>query len=98
MQRVSFGISLSILLPLSECGEFERHQVFPSGTGLYATVALAPTADAWTLCLDNQPVERCSRSDALFYSYRGQKGGVSWVKPDVLLIEQQGGGSPKEAT
>jgi hypothetical protein len=91
--------ALAALLTLGGCDEFEQFIVLKSPEGVYATIAVPPNEGAFTVCLALKPVKTCSRSDAVFYSYRRLSGAEWWSGRNVLTIRQEGGevrkGPPK---
>ena len=90
MHRRRAWLPISALLLLPGCGEFKQHQVLKIAEGAYATVGIPPTEDAFTICLDDRPLKTCSRSEAIFYSYRSTD--VSFhVAEDTLLVRLKGG-------
>ena len=82
-----------ILLPVAacSCGEFRTHKIITSNSGVHATIAVPPSGDAWTLCLSEQTITKCSRASALVYVYRGEKFDIWWERDDLLIVKQIGG-------
>ena len=80
-----------LTLGLAACGEFKRHRVIESGTGLYATVGVPVSSDAYTVCISDRPLETCSRRKSVFYGYRSRTGNIEWISPNVLQIAHSGG-------
>ena len=91
MRLACFASGLTILLALSACEQFEKHEVLPSGSGVYATVGVTPSGGARTICLDVRPVDVCPRSRAIFYGYRGRDGDAGWIDDKIFYIAQEGG-------
>jgi hypothetical protein len=83
---------LAAALLLTGCvDEFDQHQVLRSPEGVFATIGIPPSGDSYTVCLAEQPLRTCPRSEAVFYSYRGLRGSQRWAERNVLLIQQVGG-------
>jgi hypothetical protein len=91
MRIASFSAAPFIAFAFSSCGQFEQHKVIPSGGGLFATVAIPETLDAETVCVATEPLEVCSKSEAIYYGYRARRSTIYWTGPTTLLIEQEGG-------
>jgi hypothetical protein len=83
--------ALALLLSLAGCDEFEQFRVLKSPDGVYATIAVPPNEGAFTVCLAEEPVNTCSRREAVFYSYRRHSGDEWWSARNVLTIRQEGG-------
>ena len=91
MQSVKRNSLILAVFVMVGCDKFEVKRTLPSGGGLYATVAVPVSKDAWTLCVGPSPKVECSRAEALAYIYRGRRGDVAWSSPNVLTITQDGG-------
>ena len=91
MQRVRRGSIILISVALVGCGQWERYEVLESSTGVYATVGVPPSRDAMSICFADRPLDICSRSQAVFVSYRSRDGNEYWDEPNVFVIHQTGG-------